>query len=120
MGHGHHKIEIKQEQFTVPTKARNFAIGLTILGLILAGIGIATMDRGTHVSHDATTKHEHAETAAKGGAIAANEHAVEAHAEKHEASESHGTWKMKNLDLAQRFTNKRSLGQPESGLTFLL
>jgi hypothetical protein len=90
MGHGHHKIEIKQEQFTVPTKARNFAIGLTILGLILAGIGIATMDRGTHVSHDATTKHEHAETAAKGGAIAANEHAVEAHVEKHEASESHG------------------------------
>lgn len=47
MAHGNH-TEIKQENFQVPAKARTFAIILAVLGLVLAGIGIATMNRSGH------------------------------------------------------------------------
>jgi hypothetical protein len=81
MGHGHHKIEITQEQFTVPAKAKRFAIGLTVIGLILAGIGIATMDNGSSHghSHEATTvvKHDHAATENHGEAAEAGKHVAE-------------------------------------------
>jgi len=93
MGHGHHKnkIEITQEQFTVPAKAKRFAIAITILGLILAGIGIATIDRNGSRGHShetAATKHEQAEPAAKGSEIAMNEHASDSH---EEATEHNGS-----------------------------
>jgi len=101
MGHGHHKIEIAQEQFTVPAKAKRFAIGLTIIGLILAGIGIATIDKsGTHGHQTEATKHEHAATAAKGGEIAANEHAADSHAE---TAEHHGNVENKNFGPRAEF-----------------
>lgn len=54
MGHGHH-IEIKQESFTVPAKGKQFAIILMIVGLILTGIGIATIDKSGKSEHNATT-----------------------------------------------------------------
>lgn len=89
MGHGHH-IEIKQETFVVPAKGKQFAMILMILGLILAGIGIANIDRNagahdehakveakSHDSHEAATAHnEHVEHA-----VAAESHEADAHAE---------------------------------------
>lgn len=66
MAHGHH-IEIKQEQFTVPAKAKTFAIVLTVIGLILAGIGLATMNSHQGGHHDAKA---HTEAAHKGEAKA--------------------------------------------------
>jgi len=66
MAHGDH-IEIKQEQFTVPAKAKTFAIVLTVIGLILAGIGLATMNSHQGGHHDAKA---HTEAAHKGEAKA--------------------------------------------------
>jgi len=103
MGHGHHKIEIAQEQFTVPAKAKRFAIGLTVIGLILAGIGIATIDRtGSHGhGHEtSSTKHEHAATVAAGGEIAANEHAAASH---ETATEHHGNVENENFGPRAEF-----------------
>lgn len=44
MAHGHH-IEIVQEQFSIPSKAKMFAIVMTVVGLVLSGIGFAMLDR---------------------------------------------------------------------------
>jgi hypothetical protein len=60
MAHGHH-IEIVQEQFNVPSKAKTIAIVLAVAGLILASIGFVTMDKsnkGGH-GHDAKTEASH-------------------------------------------------------------
>jgi hypothetical protein len=54
MGHGHHEIEVKQEQFVFSPKAKRFSIILMVLGLILTGIGIATMDNHSE-NHNSTT-----------------------------------------------------------------
>ena len=97
MGHGHH-IEIKQEQFSVPAKGKQFAILLIVVGLILAGIGIATIDR----SHGGAHHGEAPKTEAK--AAVHKEHGAgdDAHAKagEHkagaEAHEGHG-----NVDNAQ-------------------
>ena len=43
MGHGHH-IEIKQEQYIFSPKTKRFTIILMVLGLVLAGIGIANLN----------------------------------------------------------------------------
>lgn len=81
MGHGHNHIEITQEQFTVPAKAKTFAIVLMVLGIILAGIGFATMDRHAGAGHgDAkahTEQHKSDAEHSKDGKVA------EAHAESH-------------------------------------
>lgn len=74
MAHGHH-IEIKQEQFTVPAKAKTFAIVLTVIGLILAGIGLATMNSHQGGHHDAKA---HTEAAHKGEAKAGEHGKAEA------------------------------------------
>jgi len=76
MGHGHH-IEIKQEQFSVPSKGKNFAILLIVVGLILAGIGIATIDRSHGGGHHGEKPKNEASAAAK------------EHGEHHDAAESH-------------------------------
>lgn len=80
MGHGHNHIEIKQEQFTVPAKAKTFAIILMVVGIILAGIGLATMSSHDN-SHHNTKAHteQHNKDAAHGTEVKA----AEAHAEVH-------------------------------------
>lgn len=68
MGHGHH-IEIKQEQFVFSPKAKRFTIIMMVLGLVFAGIGIATLKNGesashqTEATHNADTHGEHAAAA---------------------------------------------------------
>jgi hypothetical protein len=54
MGHGHH-IEIKQEQYTFSPKTKRFTIILMVLGLVLAGIGIANLNND---SHSTATEHK--------------------------------------------------------------
>ena len=87
MGHGHH-IEIKQETFLMPSKAKSFTMIMMILGLVLSGIGIATIDKSgaahdTHAGHneqvatDNHETHEHSEAAH-------SEHGEEANAEHHD------------------------------------
>jgi len=71
MGHGHH-IEIKQETFVVPARAKQFSMIFMVVGLILAGIGIAKIDKSA-AGHD-----EHAKVEAK----------AEGH-ESHEAAKGH-------------------------------
>jgi hypothetical protein len=75
MGHGHH-IEIKQEQYTFSPKTKRFTIILMVLGIVLAGIGIANLNNDSHTaasehktetavaSHDSHSKanSEHAST----------------------------------------------------------
>ena len=58
MGHGQ-KIEVKQETFSMPAKAKNFTMALMVIGLVLAGIGIATMDKSgaSHDAHATTEQH---------------------------------------------------------------
>mgnify|MGYP003351838208 CR=1 FL=1 len=84
MGHGHH-IEIKQETFVMPAKGKNFAMILMILGLVLAGIGIANIDRKSSSNHEETAKVE--------STASANEHeamvAVEEHGKAEETEEIH-------------------------------
>ena len=88
MGHGHH-IEIKQETFVMPAKGKQFAMILMILGLILAGIGIANIDRNAGHGHDAHAKVETKSHDEHATAKAHDEHG-EAKAEGHEnASEGH-------------------------------
>lgn len=58
MGHGHH-IEIIQETFLMPSKAKRFTLIMMILGVVLAGIGIATMDRNG-ASHNTDNSHTNA------------------------------------------------------------
>jgi len=103
MGHGHH-IEIKQEQFSVPSKGKNFAILLIVVGLVLAGIGIATIDRshgGAHHGEKAKTEvaskeHGHGHEASADHAEAGDDHKVAA--ESHEAA--HGN--VENADFGPR------------------
>jgi len=77
MGHGHH-IEIKQEQYIFSPKTKRFTIILMVLGLVLAGIGIANLnnDSSTPATHsvEATTSHDDHKHAA-------TTHATEAHDE---------------------------------------
>ena len=91
MGHGHH-IEIKQETFSMPSKAKSFTMILMILGLVLTGIGIATIDRSgashdahndhaaatheTHESHDGDKSHEGHEAADSKEGSVSNDHVV--------------------------------------------
>ena len=56
MGHGHH-IEIKQETFVVPARAKQFSMIFMVVGLILAGIGIAKIDKSA-AGHDEHAKVE--------------------------------------------------------------
>ena len=87
MGHGHH-IEIKQETFVVPARAKQFSMIFMVVGLILAGIGIAKIDKSAaghdehakvevkaegHDSHEAAKGHE------EHTATAAEEHHTEEH-----------------------------------------
>lgn len=75
MGHGHHHVEVKQEQFVFSPKAKRFSIILMVLGLVLVGLGIANLG-GHDNKHEAKT-----ETAAHG------EHGVAAHeTEGHQAA----------------------------------
>ena len=81
MGHGHHHVEVKQEQFVFSPKAKRFSIILMVLGLVFVGLGIANLG-GHDNKHEAKT-----ETAAHG------EHGVATHeAEGHHAAahEEHG------------------------------
>jgi len=81
MGHGHHHVEVKQEQFVFSPKAKRFSIILMVLGLVFVGLGIANLG-GHDNKHEAKT-----ETAARG------EHGVATHeAEGHHAAahEEHG------------------------------
>ena len=81
MGHGHHHVEVKQEQFVFSPKAKRFSIILMVLGLVFVGLGIANLG-GHDNKHEAKT-----ETAAQG------EHGVATHeAEGHHAAahEEHG------------------------------
>ena len=71
MGHGHH-IEIKQETFVVPARAKQFSMIFMVVGLILAGIGIAKIDKSA-AGHD-----EHAKVEVK----------AEGH-DSHEAAKGH-------------------------------
>jgi len=86
MGHGH-KIEIKQENFTVPGKAKQFAMIFMILGLILTGIGIFTLD-GNESNH-AEVNNTHATVTLKVPVVEVVNHedGHEASAEGHEHSE---------------------------------
>ncbi len=99
MGHGHH-IEIKQETFSMPSKAKSFTMILMILGLVLTGIGIATIDRSgashdahndhaaatheTHESHDGDKSHEGHEASDSKEVSVSNDHVV-----AHEDDKSH-------------------------------
>lgn len=59
MGHHAHHIEIKQEQFTIPAKGKNFAIGAMIIGLILSAIGIFTLSGNeNHQDHHSSATHK--------------------------------------------------------------
>jgi hypothetical protein len=80
MAHGHH-IEIKQEQFVVPAKGKTFAIILMVIGLVLTGVGLVTMDK-TNTGGHATAKHSTEAVKSQEGAepVAASEHGKEAHA----------------------------------------
>ncbi len=62
MGHGQ-KIEVKQETFSMPAKAKSFTMALMVIGLVLAGIGIATMDKSgaSHDAHATTEQHMEAD-----------------------------------------------------------
>lgn len=92
MGHGHH-IEIKQENFVIPAKAKTFTIILMLLGLVLTGIGIANQKSHAGSSHNShataentTEKHEtpsHGEAADHSEHAAASEHSAASHAEEH-------------------------------------
>ena len=86
MGHGH-KIEIKQENFTVPGKAKQFAMIFMILGLILTGIGIFTLD-GNEANH-AEVNNTHATVTPKVPVVEVVNHedGHEDSAEGHEHSE---------------------------------
>lgn len=86
MAHGHH-IEIVQEQFQIPAKAKTFAIVVIVLGLILAAAGLATMDKSSAGGHHEATKTEAThENKAEGGHEATAEASVAGH-EGHEAAE---------------------------------
>ncbi|MFZ9970455.1 MAG: hypothetical protein ACO3GK_03995, partial [Bacteroidia bacterium] len=88
MGHGHH-IEIKQENFVVPAKAKRFAILMMVIGLVLTGIGLATLGGSNAHSHDAVAHETEAHAAEShqenhgGETAAAHESHEEAHAEAH-------------------------------------
>lgn len=80
MAHGHH-IEINQEQFTVPAKAKTFAIVMMVIGLILSGIGLATMDKSGSNGHDTHAATEHAKPA---------DHKADSHNTAEASAEHHG------------------------------
>jgi len=84
MGHGH-QIEIVQEQFTIPSKAKTFAIIVGVLGLILSGIGMATIDKtpvaGAHESHAQTEMKGHEEHATAAGSHEMHANSGETHVE---------------------------------------
>lgn len=82
MAHGHH-IEISQEQFQVPAKAKSFAMILIVLGLILAIGGIVTLDRSSKAEESHSTAHK-TEAAA---AVHHGEHATAAASAMHEGTE---------------------------------
>lgn len=80
MAHGKH-IEIAQEQFAVPSRAKTIAILLSVVGLVLSGIGIATMDRS-----DVAVSHGHEVHSVAGNEAAAEHHAGAEESHKAEAS----------------------------------
>ena len=80
MGHGHH-IEIKQETFLMPSKAKRFTMIMMILGVVLSGIGIATMDR-TGTSHNTDNSHSPAKEVTT--TESTHEHSVATAAETHD------------------------------------
>lgn len=88
MGHGHH-IEIKQENFVVPAKAKRFAIILMVLGLVLTGVGMATLGGSSSHSHEAVAEShaehsDHAPATKAHSEVEGHDHqAAEAHAEEH-------------------------------------
>lgn len=92
MAHGHH-IEIAQEQFTVPSKAKTISILLAVVGLVLAGIGFALMDKtdkGGHGDH-AKTESVHSEGTHESHEAATVDHASHASVEGHsETSNANG------------------------------
>ncbi len=90
MGHGHH-IEIKQETFSMPAKAKNLTLIVMVIGLVLSGIGIATIDHNTNGFVAVSGHHDaHATEAKHEGDHAAESAKHEAH-EGHEASSAEAT-----------------------------
>lgn len=93
MGHHAHHIEIKQEQFTVPSKGKNFAFGAMAIGLILTVIGIFTLPSSNdhHADKKAPTKTEANANAGHTEGHDAKHASVEAHGDSHAAAsaESH-------------------------------
>jgi len=77
MAHGHH-IEIVQEQFSVPAKAKTISIILAVVGLILTGVGFAFLGDSNSASHSKATAHTEATHEAAGHHDAAT-HEVAGH-----------------------------------------
>lgn len=68
MGSHGHQLHIEQEQFKIPAKAKTFALGMLIIGLILSIIGIVTVPKD-HISvdHGAAKKAAHKEAVSNHG-----------------------------------------------------
>lgn len=110
MGSHSHHIKIEQEHFTVPQKAKTFAIILMVIGLVCSGIGFATLPKttgGANSHHNTEAVSHHEGTAEHGTAVA---HGDEHTAQMSANHEEHGNQKSEKFGMRAEYQKQDKPG----------